>query len=236
MSEPGGKVTLFEDVTARLKALIEERGLRPGDRLPVERELAVQLGVSRNTLREALKGLAMVGMLTTQHGGGSYIAEPMTTGSVMSGYQFQVAEQVKEVLDLFVARRAIEGACAEMAALHATPEQVMQLGESVEGMRQHMDDDAACIEQDVLFHQTVAKASGNPVLIDLMRALERVMHENMYRTAALRETFPRVMQYHEAIYEGIKNRDGAAAGRAMRGHLDYMIDELKRILSEEACS
>lgn len=232
MSGSGGKITLFEDVTDRLKALIEERGLQPGDRLPAERELAVQLGVSRNTLREALKGLAMVGVLTTQHGGGSYLAEPIS-GSIMSGYKFRVAEQVKEVLDLFVARRAIEEACAEMAALHATPEQIEQIGQSVEGMRRLMDDDAACIDQDVLFHKTIARASGNPVLLDLMNALERVMRENMYRTAPLRETFPQVMHYHEAIYEGIKNRDSAAARRAMRGHLGYMIKELQKILDEK---
>jgi GntR family transcriptional regulator, transcriptional repressor for pyruvate dehydrogenase complex len=209
-----------EQVVAFVRGLIERKELRPGDRLPPERDLAGRLGVSRPTVRMALQALAAMGVVQSRHGSGTYIpAGPPALGSeplslLAALHDFTHAQ-------MYDARRIFEVGAAGLAAECATPEQIAALAEEVAGLFASMDDPQRFLVHDIAFHRRVAAASGNPIVAAVVEMVAALYYEQRRTTAgqASDRDLRDAAESHREIYKAIKGRKVEAARRAMNEHL-----------------
>jgi GntR family transcriptional regulator, transcriptional repressor for pyruvate dehydrogenase complex len=196
-----------------------ERGLlKPGDRLPAERELARRIGVSRPSVRSGLRSLAAIGVVQTRHGSGTYITDgppaldsaPLGMLAALHGFR---PEQ------MFEARRVLETGVAGLAAERATPEQVAAMADEVAGMFASLDDPQQFILHDVRFHRAVARGSGNPILASLVEMVSSLYFEQRRRTVRPPEQLRDIAMTHRNIYHAVRARDVERARREMSQHL-----------------
>lgn len=229
------KRSLDKRIVAYIQRLIEMGELRAGDRLPAERELAAQLGVSRTVLREALHTLAAYGLVDLQHGRGVFVAAGSAQAATQRLTLAMISDEATPWLhDLFEIRRTLEGAAAEWAAERATPEQIEELRANLsEGLtlyRSQQVDPAAAGALDARFHAALAAATNNRVLMSLMAALVDELAIARERSLAIPGRALRSVHQHESVVMAIEERDAAAARRAMLEHLN---DVEQSILSGE---
>ncbi|KAG0770688.1 hypothetical protein G6F22_017190 [Rhizopus arrhizus] len=169
---------ISDKVAAQLRGLVQEQRLQPGDRLPAERALAVQLGVSRTALREAIAQLASQGLLTARVGGGTYVAEPAARArqaldEPLAPYLPLFQGDPEYRFDVLEIRHALEGATAWHAALRATDEDRTRIAQAFQTMMDAhgKDDPTGEAEADAAFHLSIAEASHNLVLLQAREAL-----------------------------------------------------------------
>jgi GntR family transcriptional repressor for pyruvate dehydrogenase complex len=209
-----------DQVVAYVRDLIEHKRLRPGDRLPPERDLAAQIGVSRPTLRMGLHALAAMGCVQSRHGSGTFIPEgPPALGS--ESLSLQAALHDFTHAQMYDARRILEVGAAGLAAECATPEQIASLAEEVASLFASMDDPQRFLVHDIDFHRRVAAASGNPIIAAVVEMVSALYYEQRRDTAAqasdrdLRDA----AASHREIYQAIRAGDAETARRAMNEHL-----------------
>ena len=209
-------------VVAHVRTLIESGSLRPGDRLPAERDLAVEIGVSRPTVRAGLRALAAMGVVQSRHGSGTYIPQgPPVLGSEPLSFLAALHGFTRE--EMFEARRILEVGAAGLAAERATPDQIATIAEEVTGLFASMEDPQGFLVHDVKFHQTVAVASGNQIVTSLVGMVSELYYAHRRETAArasdrnLRDA----AEMHRRIYQAIRARDPEAARHAMAEHLAH---------------
>ena len=212
-------------VVAYIRDLIESGQLTAGDRLPPERELAVQLNVSRTVLREALHTLAALGLIELQHGRGIFV----TSGSAHATAQrlsasMQADDSAARLRDLFAIRRILEGASAEWAAQRATPEQIAELrailAEASPLYTATPFDAELAGALDARLHTTIAAASANRTLLLLMVTLVDELGISRGRSLAIPGRAQKSLRQHERLVEAIAAHDPVAARRAMLDHLN----------------
>jgi GntR family transcriptional repressor for pyruvate dehydrogenase complex len=216
----------------RLRDLIERGDLGPGDRLPVERVLAVQLGVSRSTLREGIRSLRSTGVLHARQGSGTYVTdlEPATLASPLVFALMRSGDQVPRVFEV---RAMLEVGGAELAAQHATKR-------DVEALRRLNDriartgGPAAMLAADWKFHHHIHVTSQNELLVLLLDSIAELGKGLRRQGIARDEIRSRSAEQHVAIIDAIGSRDVAAAGIAMRRHLDYVRQALQALEDEAA--
>jgi GntR family transcriptional repressor for pyruvate dehydrogenase complex len=207
-------------VTAHVRRLIERGELRPGDRLPTERELAAQLGVSRPTVRTSLRALSTMGVVQSRQGAGTFITDgPPALASEPLGLLAALHGLNRD--GLFEARLVLEVGSSALAAERASGDDLAAMSEEVTGMFASIGEPLTFLRHDVRFHRAIAAASGNPVLgvlIDMLGSLfyER-RSETIQRATDLRET----AEAHRRIYQAIRARNRDAAIEAMGEHLRY---------------
>jgi GntR family transcriptional repressor for pyruvate dehydrogenase complex len=218
-SPKGSDAAAAEVVIDFVRSHIESGALGPGDRLPAERELAAQIGVSRPSVRAGLRTLAAMRVVQTRHGAGTFItdgppsldAKPLRLLSALHGFGPG---------QLFEARRVLEVGVAGLAAERATAEQIAVMAEEVAEMFASIDDPHAFSTHDVRFHRAVAAGSGNPILAALVEMVSTLFFDERRRgpmrtPAQLREAA--IM--HRNIYHAVRIRDARAAQREMSQHL-----------------
>jgi DNA-binding FadR family transcriptional regulator len=215
-------------LVAQIKQEIISGKYPEGTRLPTEHEMAAQLNVSRPTVREALRLLEAEGLISTRPGpgGGPRVCRPdvvTVTRSLTTLFQY---ERVT-LAELLEARRAIEPACAYVAASSASVEDVARLRQSVETMRSRLRDDETFWNENANFHLALVAAGQNQVLHTMMTALRELIYQF---TAGLHiSTHERdgTLAEHTAIMEAIAARDPEAAARATRDHLQKSEERLR---------
>lgn len=209
-----------EEVVAQLREMIHRGELRPGDRLPPERDLAKLLGVSRPTLRAGIRSLSAVGVLKSRQGAGTFVVkadgQPTLDSSPLrlmaSLHGFTSAE-------MFEARLALEMAVAGLAAERATGDHMATMAEEVAGMFASLEDPEQFLTHDVRFHQGVAAASGNRILTALMNMVSKILFEIRIKTVKRATDLKESAELHRSIYNAIRKHDPEAARAAMREHL-----------------
>ncbi len=230
--------SLDKRIVAYIQQLIESGELRAGDRLPAERELAAQMGVSRTVLREALHTLAAYGLVELQHGRGVFIA----AGSAQAAMQRLTLAMTTNVTepqmrDLFEIRRTLEGAAAEWAAERATPEQIASLRANLaEGLALYQSgqiDGGVAGALDARFHAALAAATNNRAMMSLMAALVDELAFAREQSLAIPGRGLRSLHQHEAVVMAIEERDGPAARRAMLEHLNDVERSILKTLAGE---
>ncbi|HSJ39305.1 MAG TPA: FadR/GntR family transcriptional regulator [Planococcus sp. (in: firmicutes)] len=226
------KKRMYELIVEQINMLCLEKNLQPGDRLPSERDLASFFGVSRNSVREALKGLESKGILEIRQGGGSYLAASKrdTLGNELRIHIDETQIQlIDEMLEL---RRAFEVEAASLAAQRATPENLEALRHVLSQMSKAMDDTEMGVQADLDFHMQVAYATKNQLLIDLMETLAKRMEENIRATRRQRFTdkdrHQDTLKEHEEIYLAIANGKSELAKQLMYKHISRIRLELHR--------
>ncbi len=213
----------YQQVAGQLRKLVLQGDLGAGDRLPNEAELSAMFGVSRSTVREALRVLSSQNLLTTSRGvgGGSFIAHPQpghisefleTSIGLLSG------SDALSVASLLEARELLEVPAARLAAQRRTQEQVESLQAVVRREQEELDRDAD-FEEHRRFHQMVLQASGNSFLEMMTRPVFSVLRTRFLREAAPRTFWENVVAEHQRIFDRIRAGDGDGAAEEMREHL-----------------
>ena len=209
-----------EQVISFVRDLIEQGRIRPGDRLPAERDLAAKIGVSRPTVRAALHALAAMGVVQSRHGSGTYIPEgpPSLVGGPLS---FLAALHGFTPHEMSEARRIMEVGVAGLAAERATPEQIATLADEVAELYAALDEPQVFLVHDVDFHRSVAAASGNAIMQAVVEMVSTLYYDRRRETAqrASAADLRDAAEAHRRIYQAIKARDPEAARQAMNEHL-----------------
>lgn len=206
----------FEEVSSRIKTLIFEGALRPGDKLPSETELAAQFNVGRQTVREALRILELSGFITVQkgYGGGPIVQD--TILNRISGL-FSDAFQMEKISleQITTARITIERAILEHAIANAELQDVRALEDNVARAQQKADQDMMCIEENIEFHKLLAVASKNPVFVIVAESVLAIMRAMTSELPPDPETCKRATRNHKGILEGIRKKNLKLANKAM---------------------
>lgn len=216
---PSRRGLLTDDIVKRLVSLVLDEGLKPGDKLPSERELMVRLGVGRSSLREAVRTLAALGIVDVRVGSGMFVADgeasvltmPLSWGLLMG------ERSAREVIE---ARRIVEVELAGLAAERGAAHEIAAIGEKLALMRASLHDADAFARYDLEFHLAIADAAHNQVLrqvIDTMRHVMRVWFAEAFRG---REDRSETVGRHQLIYDAIAARDPERARQAMAEHVE----------------
>jgi GntR family transcriptional regulator, transcriptional repressor for pyruvate dehydrogenase complex len=212
------KVTAAELVVGRVRGLIERGELKSGDRLPPERELAQQLGVSRPSVRSGLKSLAAMGVVQIRQGAGTFITGgPPVLGS--EPLSFLAALHGFTRAQMFDARLVLEVAVAGLAAERAAPDKLIAISDETTGMFASLESPHAFLEHDIRFHQAVAAASDNPILASVVEMVSKLFYELRRDSIAVATDLKLAADEHRAIYQAIRSGDPERARRAMEDHL-----------------
>jgi GntR family transcriptional regulator, transcriptional repressor for pyruvate dehydrogenase complex len=210
-----------DDVVEQLRQRVAEQGLRPGDRLPSERELARQLGIGRTSLREGLRVLELIGFLEIRPGRGVYLKEG-AAAPLDRLIRSWVSKQRGAIRDLIELREATETKAAWLAAERASAGDIAALSQVVEQLRAaaEANDTVRFVHADTQFHDLIARASGNGLL---RRALASIADETAWYRAATaqlgRAALERSLADHEEIFRAVAAHDAPAAGQAMQRHI-----------------
>ncbi|SEL61883.1 transcriptional regulator, GntR family [Roseovarius azorensis] len=227
---PFQKVTpekLSTAVTRQIEKLVLRGILRPGERLPAERELAEKLGVSRPSLREAVAELQEKGLLTSRAGAGVYVADVL--GSAFSEALIRLfAEHDEAVFDYIAFRRDLEGLAACRAAKLAsdTDRQVIQTIMDKMEAAHRKTNPADEARLDAEFHMAIIEASHNVIMLHMMRSMFQLLREGVFYNRQVmfkqRTTRGALLDQHRAINTAIQARDAEAAQAAVTAHLNYV--------------
>jgi GntR family transcriptional regulator, transcriptional repressor for pyruvate dehydrogenase complex len=214
-----GHSQLTMQVVDHVRALVASGELKPGDRLPPERELARSLKISRSSLRAGIGFLAAMGVLKSRHGAGTFVA---TGPPALDSSSLTVLGALHGFLpwQMFEARLTIEASVAALAAERANNDHLAELSEEVAEMYASMDDPHEYLIHDIRFHRTIARASGNPILGALMETITANLYENRRATVGNSVDLKESAEMHREIYRAIRSRNPEAARRAMEQHLN----------------
>ena len=208
---------LYRQIADQIRALIAHGEFTPGERLPPERDLARQLGVSRPSLREALIALEIETLLDVRVGSGIYVTQP----GELRGAELAGASGPFEVMR---ARRLIEGECAALAAKSATAAQIRAIREAHAAIVEEAKRDHNPLSADRLFHVRIAEAGDNSALVLVVQTLWDQRMGPLYRTLERKLEYPMMaadtIREHKAIVAAIARHDQRAARGAMHQHMD----------------
>lgn len=230
---------ISDAVASTLERRILEGSLKSGDRLPPERELAIELGVSRPSLREAIQKLASKGMVTSRQGGGTYVTDALES-TFFDPWQEMMGSYPNLREDMLEFRRMLEGQAAEWAAERATDADLQRLNQSFLALQASFesDDTARRSDADIAFHQAVGDASHNVLLGHLSAALLRLMHDNIRLNLGELKMVPAasrlLMSQHAAIHSAVRERKPQAARSAAETHIDFVRETLAQTLRSVA--
>lgn len=209
---------LYQQVAEQIRHFVRGEGLSPGAKLPGERDLAVRLGVSRPSLREALIALEIEGTVEVRLGSGVYLL-PEQPVAPHSGEPMGDSPS-----DLMQARIAVEGTVALLAAARVTPEAIAQLAETLDSMQDEIAAERSPVAHDRAFHKDIATLCGNAVLVRIVGELFDGRHspisEKFQDKFGTPQTWRLALSEHRAILSALESKDGLLAQTMMRHHLD----------------
>lgn len=222
--------SVVDDVIARLKEHIERGEFTAGSRLPAEAGLAERLGVSRLSLREAVRALVAVGVLETRHGSGTYVTDlrPGKIVRILGGF-LELAQDT-HLAELLECRRVLEPSATGLAATRITDEQLAVLRRRIERM-EAMDDPEQIVAEDLAFHSEIVAAAGNPTLSSLADSVaQRTVRARVWRDMVNTDLRTVTNQQHRSIYDALVARDSLAAYTAATQHVASVETWLKEHL------
>lgn len=237
---------LVEHLTDDIRALIRERQLAPGERLPAERQLAQQLGASRSSVREAIRVLVNQGVLRTRRGGGTYVDGQQPTPENRTHHQLftaldpLVSGDPAYRYDVLEARHALEAGTVWHAALRATDEDKARIRQCFDAIADHQarGDSVQTARADANFHLAIAEASHNAVMLQTMQGmfelLEATVTENRQRMYVLPRTQEQLAAQHQAVMDAVFRGDAEAARQAVCSHLEYVHARVRELDEDEA--
>lgn len=209
---------LTMQVVEHVRSLIAKGEVKPGDRLPPERELARKLKISRSSLRAGIGFLSAMGVLKSRHGAGTFVSSgpPALDSSSLS-----VLGALHGFLpwQMFEARLVLESNVAALAAERATDEHIAELAEEVAEMYAALDDPQEYLIHDVRFHRTIARAAGNPILGALMETITANLYGYRSKTVQNAQDLKESAEMHREIYRSIRSHNPTQARHTMEQHL-----------------
>jgi len=220
-------IRLYETVTDQIMNLIKSKELKPGDRLPPERELAEKFAISRASLREAFRVLESKGLILSTPGGGRFIRE-MYKGAFNDAENVILNLEKSSILELLEAREIFEVKIVELAAQRATAEDLKAIEESFNkmsrliGRKNGEAGDEEKTDLDTEFHLTIARASHNFVCLDIMRLHFDLLKDTRKKTWRMPGRREQQIKEHHSIVKAIKEKNSKKAAKAMLTHLKHI--------------
>jgi len=235
MFTPVKVVRASEDVFEQIKQAIFSGKLAPGDRLPPERELVREFGLSRVTIREAIRKLEAAGFVRVKTGanGGAFVTEA-TPGIVADSLTTLLRLQKATLRELSEARKIVETAIVEMAALRADEDDIAAMQEAVEHTRNAIAQNRPHAPASLEFHTALAKAAKNRVLLSTIESFHVPLNEALEKIGLTPEGPALALEYHQKICDAIRRRDSVTARRLMEIHLQQFQERLQQVLEAEA--
>ncbi|MCP5096682.1 MAG: FadR family transcriptional regulator [Chloroflexi bacterium] len=226
------KAALPEQIANRILQMITDRELRPGDKLPAERELATRMNVGRPALREALRGLALMNVIEIRQGAGAYVTD-LQPAQLVQHLDFVFSLTDSKFLDLFDARKVVEVGLIELAAQRITNEEIDALEECLEKSIQASHDPETFLLADIELHTTIARVARNPIMLQFMESIHQMGLASRRRTGHLTGVMEQSGTDHRRIVAALRQRDPAAARAAMLAHLANVEKKLLQLKKEE---
>jgi GntR family transcriptional regulator, transcriptional repressor for pyruvate dehydrogenase complex len=226
--EPFEKDVLPRKISARLLSLIKEKQLRPGDKLPPERELAAMMQVSRPSLREALQALSIMNIIEIRQGDGTYVTslEPELLAEPLD-FIFSLNDST--LLKLFEARKIVEVGIVALAAQRISAAEIEELETCLEKSLRATDDPKAFLKTDLELHKRIMTAAQNPLLSRFMDSISQLGLVSRSRTTEIPGLTRQSAEDHRAIVAALKAHDPEAARQAMLQHLNNVEQKLKEL-------
>ncbi len=219
---------LSDEVYNQIVLLISRGKLIPGDKIPSERDLAVDLGVSRQSIREALSRAEIMGLIEVRQGEGSFILSSINK-SLKPPLTIIIEKEAGRIFEFLEIRKLIEGWCAEKAATEATIEDLENMEEILDEMKKVASKDKQWEELDLKFHLSFAKATHNVIAVHMMEALKTNFRPFFKFTKSMprSEKIDVLWQHHYEIFTAIKHRNPEAAQEKVIDHLNFIEEKLK---------
>jgi DNA-binding FadR family transcriptional regulator len=220
---PIKKTRIAEEVADRIRVLMLDGTFPPGEPLPSERHLAERFGVSRGSIRDALRTLETIGLLETRPGQGTFPHELSVDrlvaprASVMA-YRSDLQDELLDV------RRMFEPAVARAAALRATDEDLADLQRILDTQRQKLKTGQSAIVEDTAFHAVLARSTRNRVVMSIMATLNDLLVESRTQSLQQKGRPARSVDGHESVVAALRRRDPDGASQAMYNHIDQIAD------------
>lgn len=220
--------SLHESVQAALRDYILLNGLRAGDGLPAEGALAQQLGVSRNSVREAVKGLVSLGILETRRGSGVFVKD-FSLSLLIDNLPFNLLFDFSELADLLEVRRAVENDLLERAVANITEQTRAELAQILVEMKAKAERGDDVLEEDRRFHRTMFADAGNAVALKLLDAFWLTMSHAVAQRSEIADDRPTdTYRQHDAVYQALLAADVEAVREALSQHYAPVLDRLRR--------
>jgi len=229
----GSKTKLSQKIVQQIESSIRTKELEPGDKLPTENELCDIFGVSRTAVREAIQKLDAKGLISIKKGSGIYVNEYLAGNVTDSMDLFLELNLNKEyILHVIKVREIFEPEIARLAARNRTENDLKSIEKSIQQLEQcNHDDFTEEGEIDRNFHINIAKSSGNPLIMLMLKPLFKLMpkiRSIVYKD--LEQAKPDALEYHREIYNMIKAKDEDGAYKAMTKHLKIAKEHSNKIL------
>lgn len=231
MLEPMKRTRLYEGIVKQLTNLINNGSLKPGDRLPTERELAIQLNVSRTAIREALRSLETMGFIESKVGDGTFIKE-ITLNNVINPFSSILYQDKKLMVELIDVRLLLEVEVAKLAARRISAAKITDIERSLDLMEKEIVEGGIGIKGDNQFHNALAIAAENTAMSkilhmcgDLLNSTREVALKNMRDTRI-------GLKQHREIFEAVKVGDEQKASELMKNHLEEAYKNVQGIRVE----
>jgi GntR family transcriptional repressor for pyruvate dehydrogenase complex len=217
--EPVRKMKVYEQVALQLQRLIRDGLLKPGDKLPPERELAELFHVSRDSLRDGIRALELVGLVETRQGEGNVVHEP-SPDSLINPLTAILMHQRELVADLLEFRMMIEPTLARRAAKNASTDDLAYMDDIVRRQKEKVDRGELAIDEDSEFHYAVARAAKNSVVLKVLDVFMDLLRESREKSLQVEGRLQKSLEGHRQIFHAIQRRDPAGAENAMRRHIE----------------
>lgn len=210
-----------EKVVHRILDLVKSGNLKAGDRLPAERKLIEIFGVSRPTLREALRSLSILGVIEMRHGGGAFVTD-LKAKSLLAPLDFFISLSVDNIQESFACRRIIELEIARLCAQKATEEDIEELIGMLKAQKKVADDPIGFRILDSEFHEKLFRISGNSLLERMALGFYNMALEERRKATSSPVVTDQSVKEHCEIVEGIRAGDSERTAAAMDSHLRHI--------------
>ena len=209
---------VYEEVARQIERLILKK-LQPGDKLPSERELAETLGVSRSSIRDAIRSLELMGMVEPRQGAGTIVREISSDSlaNPLANVLKRKEELVSELLDF---RKMLEPPLAARAATRVSADEISEMEEILQRQQEKQSLGEAAVAEDAEFHYSIALASGNSVVLKVLDILMDLLRGTRERSLQVEGRPQRSLAGHRRILAALKRHDAEAAKAAMRRHIE----------------
>ena len=228
MFSPIKTTKIPDEVYKQIVSLISSGRLKPAEKLPSEREIATELGVSRQSVREALYRAETMGLIEVRPGEGSFVRSSVSK-SIKSPLEVILGEQAERVFEFLEIRKVIEGWCAEKAALEARAEDLAAIRDILERMKQLHPTDKKWEETDKEFHYAIVSAAHHVIAMHIMEAL-KINFETFFNFRQALEKIGQkklLWQHHHDVYTAIAQRNPELARQKIIDHLNFMEETIK---------